>query len=221
MRSHRLAPKLAGLFLTATALGTACDEPVAPLEPETGPVSSRPLLSEGPPEQSGTVVFRMANDDYLFIHPLFPDRRSGLWSLHSSVDFGSLCRGQGLNVLPVREQIVDVQSTEEVIKRLGSAPDLYTAVGTESFLTIATCSDLFERLLADGTATWQNTDNDLFASGTRTNAFGHTMQGILDLVGGGQARYYEVSRVSVGDDQSNDDLRHGNIVYQISLEPLD
>lgn len=201
--------------LAATTAFVGCESTDHPTEPATASDAASPLFAEGPPEQSGPIVYRTENDGYIFVHPLMSDRRSGLWSFHASFDFGSFCRGDGLHEYPTFEQLVDAAAVEEVRMRLSRADELYTAIATQNFNTIYTCDDLFAALVADGMATWQSTDNDLFYSGTRTNAFGHNARGVLNLAAGGQARYSEVARYSIGGGGN------ATLVYQINLDPID
>jgi hypothetical protein len=215
LKPNVLERALVAVVLGAAALAAGCDDVHDPVEPPVAADTGAPSFAGSPPEQSGPIVYRTNNDGYIFVHPLMTDRRSGLWSIHASFDFGSFCRGEGIHEYPTLEQLVDVAAMEEAVMRLSRADELYTAVATQSFNTIGTCPELLEALVADGTATWQNTDNDLFASGSRTNAFGHNARGILDLAAGGQARYSEVARYSIRGGGN------ATLVYQINLDPID
>lgn len=118
----------------------------------------------------------------------------------------------GSAVLHQETQIVQPPLDSDVIVRLERTDEMYVALGEESWLgNQASCANFLGNLVADGIAMRRETDNDQLASGTRTNAFGSMLQGVLDLAEGGQARYREILRVGDGH----------NDTYEIDLEPID
>jgi hypothetical protein len=205
--------------LAAAALVAGCESTDNPMEPLDSPGASgaeTPLFTEAPPEQSGPIVYRIAYDDLILVHHIAADRRSGLWSVHASFNFGSFCRGQGIDAYPhVFEQLVDVAAVADAVVALSRADEIYTAVLTQNFNTLADCGEFLAALVADGATTWHSTDNDLLYSGTRTNAFGHDARGILDLAAGGKARYSEIARRAIRDGEP------ATLFYQITLDPID
>lgn len=209
---HRLAG-FAGLLALA-ALGTsACEDraaPTAPEGPEAQAVAETTLHADGPPAESGPIVVRFEQDDQCFTFPA-PDSKSGLFSFQCFIDVGSLCEGDP-QFFTQETQIVQPPLDSDVIIRLERTDEMYVALGEESWLgNQGSCQDFLGNLVADGVAKRRETDNDQLGSGTRTNAFGWMLHGILDLAEGGQARYREILRVAGGH----------NSTYTIDLEPID
>lgn len=202
-------PRVPLAVLALVALGAAaCNETPSPTAAEEA--LGEPLaLATAAPEQSGPIVFRFEQDDQCFTTP-FTDSRNGMGSFQCFIDVVSLCEGDP-QFFTQATQVVYPALPEDVVVRLERADEMYVAIGKESFVSHrGSCADFLGNLVADGAARRMETDNDVNATGTRANAWGWMLHGVLDLAEGGQARYQEI-------------LRAGgpNPVYRIDLTPIE
>lgn len=126
-----------------------------------------------------------------------PDQE--LISFHSSNNGDASC-GEPVTITQLADrQVIFNPAEENLLMDLINAKEhfvkIYDWTGTPN---VFPCDYLTLPLLAEGTAQFELTDNDLFAfleDHARHNAFGFTSQGILDLVeGGGKTNYNQVAR---------------------------
>lgn len=131
-------------------------------------------------------------------------------SFQCFIDVVSACEGNP-QFFTQTTQIVQPPLSAEVLIRLERTDEMFVAVGKESFLNHrGSCEDFLGNRVADGVAKRRKTDNDQLGSGTRTNAFGWMLHGVLDRAEGGQARDSEIFRAG-----------GPNPVYRIDLRPID
>lgn len=209
---HRLT-RFAGLLALAAFGASACEDgatPTAPDGPAVQAAGQTTLHADGPPAESGPIVVRFEQEDQCIFLPV-SDSKSGLFSFQCFIDVGSLCEGDP-QFFTQETQIVHPPLDSDVFIRFERTDEVYVALGEESWLgNQGSCGDFLDNLVADGVAMRRETDNDQLASGTRTNAWGWMLHGVLDLAEGGEARYREILRVAGGH----------NSTYTIDLEPID
>lgn len=205
-----LSVVLLALPVVATGCDSAAPPPTDPSEEDPSPIGLEMSMA------SGAEIVRFTDGNFMFRHHGEPDGKSGLQSFHSSIDIGHLCAtGQPL-FHGVEIQSVLLPTDDEAILLLGKADQVYTLVTSEVLTDFSTCEAIFANLVAHGLTTWRQTDNDVSGTSGRANAFGHTAHGVLELAGGGLARYSEVKRLTFRPGAAE----HTSDVYRINLEPL-
>lgn len=199
------------LPMIALAGIVACEGNGSPTAPSGDAETTETVLrAEGPPTPSGPIVIRFEQDDQCLAFPA-TDQVNGYGSFQCFIDIVAACEGDP-QFFTQETQIVHPPVGADVLVRLERTEEMYVAIGEESFLSHrGSCEDFLGNLVADGVAMRRETDNDQLAAGTRTNAWGWMLHGVLDLAEGGQARYREILRVASG----------ANATYTIDLDPID
>lgn len=208
---HSQIRGIGALALVATLGLAACQDGAAPTAPESGRATLvGPLAAEGPPAESGPIVVRFEQGDQCLTTP-FTDEENGYGSFQCFVDVVAACEANP-QFFTQETQVVHPPVGSDVLVRLERTDEMYVAIGKESFLTHrGSCENFLGNLVADGVAMRRETDNDLLGAGSRTNAWGWMLIGVLDLAEGGRARYREILRVA----------GEANSAYTIDLDPID
>lgn len=211
MPAHLHRTLMRALPLAALAGIVACEGDGSPTAPsDSVETTETDLRAEGPPTASGPIVIRFEQEDQCFAFPA-TDQVSGYGSFQCFIDIVAACEGNP-KFFTQETQVVQPPVGAGVLVRLERTDEMYVAIGEESFLDHRdSCEDFLGNLVAEGVAMRRETDNDQLASGTRTNAWGWMLHGVLDLAEGGQARYREILRVASG----------ANATYTIDLDPID
>lgn len=173
----------------------ACSE--TPVAPEAvGPSETPSFNFVNNPDNGNPRIYRFEDVQWGF---LVYDPRTDLFAIHQTAGFSYF----GCITPPAFYGFFD----EQAIVLEGTYPprvidlvlgdDLYIAVFEGGSQWDGSCSDLFARMLAEGSGRLTITDNDYYApyrENTNANAFGLVAQGQLEWVGGGRAHYNAVSK---------------------------
>jgi hypothetical protein len=162
-------------------------------------------------------VVRGSSGFFFFIF----DAQHGMFALHIARDGFAFCGepftvfrpGQFQQVLSPADQLL----VQQLFQAEGAFVTIYAWQGQDIFETDEILCDFLLNgpRLAEGTARLVSTDNNLFGSPTsRVNAFGFVAEGVVELTGGGAARYSGYSRLA---GRTSEDLK---ATAGINLVPL-
>lgn len=177
-------------IVTASLACLACSETTAPRSEVDGTILS--LASA--PASSGPLVIRFESG-----YPIIAsfDLADGLVAVHIARDGFAGC-GEPFTIFrPGLFQDVSSPTFQDLVTELFKADVFVTVYPWEGQdIEVDPCGFLLNTpRIARGSAHLLRTDNNLFGTAVpRANAFGYTVEGLLDLTAGGRAHYSTVSR---------------------------